>query len=87
VHDYSSHLIKDTTTLLAVPQCTMEPDAYDYGEWDKKHFLVVVDAFSKWPEVRHVSSTLLSIPLRFFKTYLLHTVSQGCLCLTMGHSS
>jgi transposase InsO family protein len=29
----------------------------DFGECDKKHFLVVVDAFSKWPEVRYMSST------------------------------
>ena len=23
----------------------------DFGEWEKKHFLVIMDAFSKWPEV------------------------------------
>ena len=29
----------------------------DFGEWHKRHFLVVVDAYSKWPEVRYMSST------------------------------
>ena len=29
----------------------------DFGEWGKHHFLVVVDAYSKWPEIRHMSST------------------------------
>ena len=29
----------------------------DFGEWNQKYFLVVVDAFSKWPEVRHMPSS------------------------------
>ena len=29
----------------------------DFGEWNKKQFLVMVDAYSKWPEVRAMSST------------------------------
>ena len=29
----------------------------DFGEWNQKHFLVVVDAFSKWPEVQHMPSS------------------------------
>jgi len=29
----------------------------DFGEWNKTVFLVLVNAFSKWPEVRVVSST------------------------------
>ena len=29
----------------------------DYGEWNNHHFLVLVDAFSKWPEVKLVSTT------------------------------
>eukprot|EP00731_Ephydatia_muelleri_P032647 Em0024g191a len=29
----------------------------DFGEWNKRHFLVMVDAYSKWPEVRVMSST------------------------------
>ena len=29
----------------------------DFGEFNKQHFLVVVDAYSKWPEVRYMSST------------------------------
>ena len=29
----------------------------DYGEWKNHHFLVLVDAFSKWPEVKVVSTT------------------------------
>lgn len=29
----------------------------DFGEWNKRHFFVMVDAYSKWPEVRAMSST------------------------------
>ena len=29
----------------------------DFGEWNKRHFLVMVDAYSKWPEVRAMFST------------------------------
>ena len=29
----------------------------DYGEWNNHHFFVLVDAFSKWPEVKLVSTT------------------------------
>ena len=29
----------------------------DYGEWNNHYFFVLVDAFSKWPEVKAVSST------------------------------
>ena len=29
----------------------------DFGEWRGTHFLVVVDAYSKWPEVRRMRST------------------------------
>ena len=29
----------------------------DFGEWNQKHFIVVVDAFSKWPEVQHMPSS------------------------------
>ena len=29
----------------------------DFGEYNSKHFLVVIDAYSKWPEVCHMSST------------------------------
>ena len=29
----------------------------DYGQWNNKHFLVIVDAYSKWPEVKVVSTT------------------------------
>ena len=31
----------------------------DYGEWNKKDFLVMVDAFSKSTEVKIVSSTTI----------------------------
>ena len=26
----------------------------DFGEWNQNHFLVMVDVFSKWPEVQHM---------------------------------
>ena len=29
----------------------------DYGEWKNHHFLVLIDSFSKWPEVKVVSTT------------------------------
>ena len=29
----------------------------DFGEWNKRHYLVMVNAYSKWPEVRAMSST------------------------------
>jgi len=29
----------------------------DYGEWKNHHFLVLVDAFCKWPEVKVMSTT------------------------------
>lgn len=29
----------------------------DFGEWNKRNFLVMVDAYSKWPAVRAMSST------------------------------
>lgn len=29
----------------------------NFGEWCGKHFIVMVDAFSKWPEVRYLPST------------------------------
>ena len=29
----------------------------DYGEWNSRHFLVVVYTFSKWPEVKLVPTT------------------------------
>ena len=32
----------------------------DFGEYNSKHFLVVIDAYSKWPEVRYMSSTSAS---------------------------
>ena len=32
----------------------------DFGEYNSKHFLVVIDAYSKWPEVRLMSSTSAS---------------------------
>ena len=29
----------------------------DFGEYNSKHFLVVIDVYSKWPEVRHMLNT------------------------------
>ena len=29
----------------------------DFGEWEKKHILVILNAFSKWPEVRYMTTT------------------------------
>jgi len=39
------------------PSSQWERIHIDFGEWNKTVFLVLVDAFSKWPEVRVVSST------------------------------
>jgi len=39
------------------PSTPWERIHIDYGEWNILQFLVVVDAFSKWPEVKLVSST------------------------------
>ena len=39
------------------PSSPWERVHIDYGEWNKSDFLVLVDAFSKWPEVKLVSST------------------------------
>ena len=49
---------KTTAAMPAAVPCHpwQHPSAHwdrihiDSGEWEKKHFLVVVDAFSKWPE-------------------------------------
>ena len=39
------------------PSTPWERVHIDYGKWNKRDFLVTVDAFSKWPEVKVVSST------------------------------
>ena len=39
------------------PSSQWERIHIDFGEWNKTVFLVLVVAFSKWPEVRVVSST------------------------------
>ena len=39
------------------PSTSWERVHIDYGEWNKTDFLVLVDAFSKWPEGKVVSST------------------------------
>ena len=54
------------TTAAMPPPAPIHPWQYpssqwervhiDFGEWNKTVFLVLVDAFSKWPEVRLVSS-------------------------------
>ena len=54
------------TTAAMPPSAPIHPWQYpnsqwervhiDFGEWNKTVFLVLVDAFSKWPEVRLVSS-------------------------------
>ena len=63
------HLDKDVEAL--VEQCdackitaaiplqapSMAISKHTMGVWNKKDFLVMVDAFSKWPEVKVVSST------------------------------
>ena len=41
------------------PSSQWERIQIDFGEWNKTAFLVLVDAFSKWPEVRLVSSATL----------------------------
>ena len=40
-----------------LPNAPWERVHVDYGEWNNHHFFVLVDAFSKWPEVKAVSST------------------------------
>ena len=39
------------------PNAPWERIHIDYGEWNKTNLLVLVDAFSKWPEVKRMSST------------------------------
>ena len=39
------------------PNAPWERVHIDYGEWHNHHFLVLVDAFSKWPEVKLVTTT------------------------------
>ena len=39
------------------PSTPWERVHIDYGEWNKTNLLVLVDAFSKWPEVKLMSST------------------------------
>ena len=39
------------------PNAPWERVHIDYGEWNNHHFLVLVDAFSKWPEVKLVATT------------------------------
>ena len=45
----------------------------DYGEWNNHYFFVLVDAFSKWPKVKAVSSTTskatINILRDIFSTY------------------
>ena len=40
------------------PSTPWERVHIDYGEWNKTDFIVMVDAFSKWPEVKVVSSIM-----------------------------
>ena len=42
------------------PNTPWERIHMDFGEYNGKHFLVVIDAYSKWPEIRHMSSTSAS---------------------------
>ena len=39
------------------PSTPWERIHMDFGEWRGAHFLVIVDAYSKWPEVRRMRST------------------------------
>ena len=38
------------------PSAPLDRVHVDFGEWNTKQFLVMVDAYSKWPEVRAMSS-------------------------------
>ena len=40
-----------------LPNAPWERVHIDHGKWNNQHFLVLVGAFSKWPEVKAVSST------------------------------
>ena len=42
---------------MAVPKYTMGESIYCLWRINKTDFLVMVDAYSKWPEVKMVSST------------------------------
>ena len=58
---------EDCKATAAMPTVTYHPWQYpsapwdrihiDFGEWKGIHFLVAVDAYSKWPEVREMHST------------------------------
>ena len=56
---------KTTTTMpkpaarhpWQLPNGPWERVHVDYGEWNNHHFLVLVDTFSKWPEVKVTSTT------------------------------
>ena len=39
------------------PNAPWERVHVDFGEWNKTNLLVLVDTFSKWPEVKLMSST------------------------------
>ena len=42
------------------PNTPWERIHMDFGEYNGKHFLVMIDAYSKWPEICHMSSTSAS---------------------------
>ena len=59
-----------STPSIATSECPMRND---YNEWNNHHFFVLVDAFTKWPEVKAVSctisKTIINILRDTFSTY------------------
>jgi len=58
----------------------------DFSEWNSHHFLVLVDAFSKWPEVRVVLTTTTRMIVNVLSDIFQPSASLEYLCLTMGHN-
>ena len=70
------------------PSTPWERVHIDYGKWNKRDFLVTVDTFSKWPEVKVVSSTMtqktVTVLSEIFATHGFPRVFISC--QTMGLS-
>ena len=50
-----------------------------FGKWNNHHFLVLVDAFSKWPKVKLTSTTASELAVlkpKLVSSYLKHTTMQ-----------
>ena len=87
MQDDGSHASKGTTTPLhGNTPCTME---LDYSGTTNV-FLVIVDAFSKSPEVRDVSSKTTQRTIEVLQDvdlFATHSFPRYNLCLTIIHNS